>query len=72
MPSPPRCKPAPPDPRRAAELLPEIRSCLDDMSELTLWLAEHVETTRRVRAALGPDILIIQTLFSPLTVASLK
>jgi len=33
----------PPDPRRAAELLPEVRACLDDMSELALWLAEHVK-----------------------------
>lgn len=35
----------------------------------TGWLAQHVESTRRVRAALGPDVPIIQTLFSPLTVA---
>jgi uroporphyrinogen decarboxylase len=33
------------------------------------WLAEHVESTRRVRAELGPDVPIIQTLFSPLTIA---
>mgnify|MGYP000433421494 CR=1 FL=1 len=33
------------------------------------WLAEHVQTVRLVRDALGPDIPVIQTLFSPLTVA---
>jgi uroporphyrinogen decarboxylase len=33
------------------------------------WLAEHVRSVRLVRAALGPDVPIIQTLFSPLTVA---
>jgi uroporphyrinogen decarboxylase len=33
------------------------------------WLAEHVESVRLVRAALGPAVPIIQTLFSPLTVA---
>jgi uroporphyrinogen decarboxylase len=33
------------------------------------WLAEHVESTRRVRAELGPDVPIIQTLFSPITIA---
>src|SRR5918911_421428 len=33
------------------------------------WLAEHVESTRRVREALGPDVPIIQTLFSPITIA---
>jgi uroporphyrinogen decarboxylase len=33
------------------------------------WLAEHVESTRRARAELGPDLPIIQTLFSPLTIA---
>ena len=33
------------------------------------WLAEHVQSVRLVRAALGPDVPIIQTLFSPLTVA---
>jgi uroporphyrinogen decarboxylase len=33
------------------------------------WLAEHVESTRRVRAELGPDLPIIQTLFSPITIA---
>jgi sulfhydrogenase subunit alpha len=31
------------DPRRAAELAPEVRQCLDDMCELTLWLAENVK-----------------------------
>ncbi len=33
------------------------------------WLAEHVRAVRLVREALGPDVPIIQTLFSPLTVA---
>ena len=33
------------------------------------WLAEHVESIRLVRKALGPDVLIIESLFSPLTVA---
>jgi uroporphyrinogen decarboxylase len=33
------------------------------------WLAEHLESVRQVREALGPDVPIIQTLFSPLTVA---
>jgi uroporphyrinogen decarboxylase len=33
------------------------------------WLAEHVRSVRLVRDALGPDVPIIQTLFSPLTVA---
>ena len=33
------------------------------------WLREHVETVRLTRAAVGPDVPIIQTLFSPLTVA---
>jgi uroporphyrinogen decarboxylase len=33
------------------------------------WLAEHVRSVGLVRAALGPDVPIIQTLFSPLTVA---
>ena len=33
------------------------------------WLAEHVESTRRVRAELGPDVPIVQTLFSPITIA---
>jgi len=33
------------------------------------WLAEHVRSIRLVREALGPDVPIIQTLFSPLTVA---
>lgn len=33
------------------------------------WLAEHVRSVRLVRDALGPDIPIIQTLFSPLTIA---
>jgi uroporphyrinogen decarboxylase len=33
------------------------------------WLAEHVRSMRLVREAVGPDVPIIQTLFSPLTVA---
>src|SRR5581483_3816874 len=33
------------------------------------WLAEHVESVRIARRELGPDVPIIQTLFSPLTVA---
>ncbi len=33
------------------------------------WLAGHLETIRRVRAALGPEIFILQTIFSPLAVA---
>jgi uroporphyrinogen decarboxylase len=33
------------------------------------WLAEHVESIRIARHELGPDVPIIQTLFSPLTVA---
>lgn len=33
------------------------------------WLAEHVESVRIARRELGPDIPIIQTLFSPLTIA---
>lgn len=33
------------------------------------WLAEHVESVRIARRGLGPDVPIIQTLFSPLTVA---
>jgi uroporphyrinogen decarboxylase len=35
----------------------------------TGWLAEHVRAVRLVREALGPDVPILQTLFSPLTVA---
>jgi uroporphyrinogen decarboxylase len=35
----------------------------------TGWLEEHIQSVRLVREALGPDIPIIQTLFSPLTVA---
>jgi uroporphyrinogen decarboxylase len=33
------------------------------------WLAEHVQSVRLVREALGPDVPVVQTLFSPLTVA---
>jgi len=33
------------------------------------WLGEHVDSVRRIRAALGPDVPIVQTLFGPLTVA---
>jgi uroporphyrinogen decarboxylase len=33
------------------------------------WLAEHIQSIRLVREALGPNILIIESLFSPLTVA---
>lgn len=33
------------------------------------WLAEHVRSIRLVREALGPDVLILESLFSPLTVA---
>jgi uroporphyrinogen decarboxylase len=33
------------------------------------WLAEHVRCVRLVREAIGPDVPILQTLFSPLTVA---
>lgn len=36
----------------------------------TGWLAEHLQAIRQVRAALGPEIFIIQTLFSPLAVAN--
>jgi uroporphyrinogen decarboxylase len=32
------------------------------------WLAEHVQSVRLVREALGPDVPIIQTLFSPLSI----
>jgi coenzyme F420-reducing hydrogenase alpha subunit len=32
-----------PTARRAAELLPELKACLDDMCELTLWLAQTVK-----------------------------
>ena len=35
----------------------------------TNWLAEHVESTRRIQTKLGPDVPIIQTLFSPITIA---
>ncbi len=34
---------APPDPARAAKLLPEVKTALESMCELTLWLAEQVE-----------------------------
>jgi uroporphyrinogen decarboxylase len=33
-------------------------------------LADHVEVVRQVRAALGPDVPVIQTVFSPLTMAA--
>lgn len=33
------------------------------------WLAEHVRSIRLVREALGPDVPIVESLFSPLTVA---
>ncbi len=33
-------------------------------------LAQHVEVVRKVRAALGPDVPIVQTIFSPLTMAA--
>jgi uroporphyrinogen decarboxylase len=33
------------------------------------WLAEHLMAIRQVRDALGPEIFILQTLFSPLAVA---
>jgi len=33
------------------------------------WLAEHVRSIRLVREAVGPDVLVIESLFSPLTVA---
>jgi uroporphyrinogen decarboxylase len=33
------------------------------------WLAEHLKSIRLVREALGPDILIVESIFSPLTVA---
>lgn len=33
------------------------------------WLAEHVQSVRLIREALGPDIIILESLFSPLTVA---
>jgi uroporphyrinogen decarboxylase len=32
------------------------------------WLAEHVRSVQLVRESLGPDVPIIQTLFSPLTI----
>jgi uroporphyrinogen decarboxylase len=35
----------------------------------TGWLAEHLMAIRQVRDALGPEIFILQTLFSPLAVA---
>jgi coenzyme F420-reducing hydrogenase alpha subunit len=50
---------APPCPRRVAELLPEVQACVDDMGELTLWLAENVEFPELDRdyefVALCPD-----------------
>jgi uroporphyrinogen decarboxylase len=33
------------------------------------WLGEHVASVARIRRELGPDVPIVQTLFSPLTVA---
>ena len=42
---------------------------LPDVSPERGVLAREVEVVRRVRAALGPDVPIIQTIFSPLTVA---
>jgi uroporphyrinogen decarboxylase len=33
------------------------------------WLAEHLRSIRLVRDALGPDVPIVETLFSPLTIA---
>ena len=33
------------------------------------WLGEHLRSVKLVREALGPDILIIESIFSPLTVA---
>ena len=33
------------------------------------WLAEHVRSIQLVREALGPDVPILETLFSPLTIA---
>jgi uroporphyrinogen decarboxylase len=48
---------------------PEDWAKLPILDPSTGWLAQHVESTRQLRAALGPDVPIIQTLFSPLTVA---
>jgi uroporphyrinogen decarboxylase len=33
-------------------------------------LAQHVDVVRKVRAALGPDVPIVQTIFSPLSMAA--
>lgn len=48
-----------PDPRQAAELLPELKACRDDMCELTLWLARTLEfpslQSDYEYVALGPD-----------------
>lgn len=50
---------APPDPLRVAELLPEVKFCVDEMCELTLWLAENVAFPELERdyefVALCPD-----------------
>ncbi|MEN6495980.1 MAG: Ni/Fe hydrogenase subunit alpha [Thermoguttaceae bacterium] len=50
---------SPPDPRRAAELLPEVEACADEMGALTLWLAENVTFPELERdyefVALCPD-----------------
>src|SRR5262245_1501218 len=48
---------------------PDDWARLPRLDPTTGWLAEHVESTRRARAALGPDVPIIQTLFSPITIA---
>src|SRR5262249_4670946 len=48
---------------------PSDWSRLPDVSPGGGVLAREVEVVCRVRAALGPDVPIIQTIFSPLTVA---
>lgn len=48
---------------------PEDWERLPVLDPTTGWLAEHVRSIRLVREALGPDVPILQTLFSPLTIA---
>lgn len=49
-----------PDEDAVAELLPEVEACIDEMAELTMFVAEHVEYPQLERdyefVALAPDV----------------
>ena len=48
---------------------PEDWAALPALDPHQGWLAEHLRSIRLVREALGPDAPILETLFSPLTIA---